>query len=120
MEIRGGGWKALQGKMRIICTVIALSVIASILGGCGSKPAATQAAQSPQASTPAMSDADAAKLVDDACAKCHPVARVNDYDGKDSWQDVVSRMVQQHGAKLAPQQAQAITTYLEKKHPVKK
>ncbi|MCX5758534.1 MAG: hypothetical protein NTU83_08525 [Candidatus Hydrogenedentes bacterium] len=103
--------------MKVVCAAIALVVAGFALGGCGSKPAATQV---PQLTTPAISDADVAKVVGETCSKCHPVARVHAYSGKGSWQTIVTRMIKQNGAKVAPQQAQMIEAYLEKTHPAKK
>ena len=103
--------------MKIVCVAIALAVAGFALGGCGSKPAATQ---TPQPAMPAISDADVATLVGETCSKCHPVARVHAYSGKESWQTIVTRMVKQNGAKVAPQQAQMIEAYLEKAHPARK
>ncbi len=111
--------------MKIICVAIALAVAGFALGGCGSKPAATQTPKSAatpaqQPTTPAISDADMAKLVHDTCTNCHTMARVKAYSGKESWQTVIARMIKEHGAKVAPQQAQMIEAYLEKTHPAKK
>ena len=103
--------------MKIAGAAIALAVAGLALGGCGSKPAATQ---TPQPATPAISDADVAKFVHDTCTNCHTMARVNAYSGKESWPTIVTRMIKQNGAKVAPQQAQMIEAYLEKAHPAKK
>ena len=55
-------------------------------------------------------------VLEAACTKCHPVAKVYSYDGSQDWQSIVTRMIEKRGAQVDPADAKRIVAYLNTMH----
>ena len=61
---------------------------------------------------------DPAKAVFEAkCAECHPLTKIGAYEGEEAWPALVTRMIDERGAKIASDEADGIVGYLEKTFP---
>src|ERR1700682_1745954 len=78
---------------------------------CGALPVRSQ--------TPALPDGPGKEIVATNCATCHAIDRVTraGYDAE-GWRNVVAMMVNA-GAKLPPDQTNAVVAYLAKNYPPK-
>ncbi|HOZ45408.1 MAG TPA: hypothetical protein PLO37_03215 [Candidatus Hydrogenedentes bacterium] len=62
---------------------------------------------------------DIAALCQERCSKCHAFAKVEKYEGAVAWQDTVKRMVEERGAKVAPEEVVKIVAFLDETYPRK-
>ena len=101
--------------MKRLLLVIAISAViaaSSCSGGHGAKP---DSGSDPQAA-PSLDDK---KLFEATCSKCHKVTRAEAYKGSVPWKSIIDRMINEHGAKVTPEDQAKIVAYLENTYPKK-
>ncbi len=92
-------------------TILAIGIIlvlfsTVVLTACGSSTSANSAANAPTSSV------DAAALMSQQCARCHPISRVTSKTKTaEQWKVTVDRMIK-HGAQITPTEEQALVDYL--------
>lgn len=83
-------------------------------------PAEAPAVEEPAAEEPAPEMAAAETLFKDACTSCHKLDRVEHHAkeelAEEPWSAVVTRMVEENGAKISPEDQKTIVSYLEAKY----
>ncbi len=97
-----------MNKRQIAISLFFLLVLlsAAVLAACSSG----SSTQAPAAT--ANTSIDAAALMSQQCARCHPLTRVTSKTKTaDQWKVTLDRMIK-HGAKLTPDQEQALVDYL--------
>ena len=101
--------------MSKLLLVIALSTVIAASSCSGGQDAKSNSGSDTQAAT-SLQDR---KLFEDTCSKCHKVTRAEAYKGSDSWKSIVDRMINEHGAKVTPEDEAKIVAYLENTYPKK-
>ncbi|PKQ19323.1 MAG: hypothetical protein CVT66_10685 [Actinobacteria bacterium HGW-Actinobacteria-6] len=106
----------MRSGTRAAAVVVALVLVSATLMGCGSSSTdtgtgGTEAVPVPGTGTGVVGDG--AALVESKCTACHNLERV-DAATKDlvGWQTTITRMVQQNGAVITPEEQSAIALYL--------
>ena len=107
--------------MRAI-TITAALMAALLLPGCGGPGPAAPAAGAGQAASPQQeaepqTRADDAKLFESSCSVCHPIVRATEYDGDESWNEVVTEMIDEKGARISPADRGRIIAHLNAAYP---
>ncbi len=102
--------------------IVALLLAALLLPGCGESGTAGPAAEEEQAAPPQQQAEPQAKSSDAAlfeasCSTCHPIAKTSDYDGDESWSEIVTEMIEKHGARISPEDSPKIVAYLDTTYP---
>jgi mono/diheme cytochrome c family protein len=101
-------------RKKTICIAV-VSILFACLCGCGKTANPTTVA--PEKAV--ASKEDAKGLYEQSCTVCHGTARIEEYDRSQPWKDIVTRMIDQHGAKISAENASRIIAYLDKTHPGK-
>jgi hypothetical protein len=104
----------MRSGTRTAAVVVAFILVLAALVGCGSSSTDTGTGGTeavPGTGTGVVGDG--AALVDSKCTTCHNLERV-DSATKDlaGWQATITRMVQQNGAVITPEEQSAIALYL--------
>ncbi len=81
----------------------------------GSQDAKSNSGSDSQAATPLQDK----KLFEATCSKCHKVTRAEAYKGSVPWKSIVDRMINEHGAKVTPEDEAKIIAYLDQAYPKK-
>lgn len=118
--------------MRILTGAVTFLLAVALAGGCGpgtppasggseAKPAASEAKPMASEAKPEAKPAapGGKELLGASCTKCHNLERVKNYSGQETWQAIVDRMINQRGAKVAPDDARRIVAYLDETFPKK-
>ncbi len=95
-----------MNKRQIMISIVFVLALLSItiLAACGSSNSS--------ASAPVSINIDPPALMDQQCARCHPLSRVTSKTKTaDQWKATLDRMIM-HGAQLTSDQEQALVQYL--------
>jgi len=97
-------------------TILVIS-LAILMVGCGSAtPAANTSSVPTTSSSTAITSIDAQSLMTMQCSRCHSLDRVTSKTKTAAeWKITVDRMIQ-HGARLTPNQEQALVDFLAKNY----
>ena len=101
--------------MRKLLLVIAISAVIAASSCSGGQDAKSNSRSDSQA-VPSLDDK---KLFEATCSQCHKFTRAEAYKGSNSWKSTVDRMINEHGAKVTPEDEAKIVAYLEQEHPRK-
>lgn len=104
-------------KARTMVLIFALITVVLLAMQCTSGTPQTPAPQMPAQQTSAPAVLDGKALVQERCAKCHSLARIEKAKkSADEWKVTVERMVSK-GAELSADELAAVVDYLAKTYP---
>jgi hypothetical protein len=82
--------------------------------------AAAESAGEPETAEAEFDMAAAEKVFKEGCTNCHPLARIEAHAKEEleeePWDEIVTRMVKENGAKISPEDQKTILTYLQAKY----
>jgi cytochrome c5 len=113
----------------VLCVIVAFG-IAGCMDKSGTEPPESAAPPAAPAEAPAAEETAAEEaapemaaaeiLFKDACTSCHKLDRVERHAKEklaaEPWEEVVTRMVEENGAKISPEDQKTIVSYLEAKY----
>lgn len=103
-------------RVAFVILLLALALALAVAGcssGSAATPSSTQGPGGASVSKGSGSGSDVAALITATCSRCHPLARVKaaSHDAA-GWTVTITRMRQQHGARIDDTQAKQIVDFL--------